>query len=356
MASILDGDDAIDFSVEAEDDVTRMRKLAKSANQIADADQRHSIHTGSSPPFGYYAGSHNDSVSHDSASHDPANDDSDRLLASTPMFFAAMPSNESPWDSTRDPDIAHRKTIVGLNPYVPLFKDATVMEYPIYGQEPPLHRLQKPSQITFIQKLSSTEVHNRAVWKVSWHGNDASYNVAILKMYLDHDTGYESESAAYASPVPTVMPDFYGAYTFSSKDILEYNVPLDEPEEAVTRWPLPVLLFEFIEGEPPTPWNITPEIAKKALRSLEDLHHGGILHGDVVLRNMRISSDKERFVLIDFDCAEVYTDVEDWQKLYNSYPFLNERARMWSVLYRYLLPDRTRMDRGKEPYSYLTIF
>ncbi|KAJ7588152.1 hypothetical protein C8J56DRAFT_1164768 [Mycena floridula] len=264
-------------------------------------------------------------------------------------------SKESVWDETSDPYVAHWKDIVGRNPYAPLLRGAILMPDPDYHRDPPLFRLRKPWQITFVKKLSATKVHNRAVWMVSWRGSDAAYSTAILKIYLDHDSGYEREAAAYASVVPSVMPSFYGAYTFSADDLTEYNIPLDSDFETQSGRSIPALLFEYVDGQTPTPWNITPEIAKKALCSLETLHHAGIVHDDLALRNMIISSDKERFVIIDFDSAEVYPKGMDQLQLYNSYPFVDERARMWSILYRFLLPDYSRIDRGKDPKLYFVV-
>ncbi|KAJ7588333.1 hypothetical protein C8J56DRAFT_1080268 [Mycena floridula] len=230
---------------------------------------------------------------------------------------------ETVWDETSDPYVAHWKNVVGLNPYAPLLRGAIFMTHPHHHRDPPLFRLRKPLQITFIKKLSAAKVHNRAVWMVSWRGSDATYSIAILKIYLDHDPGYERESAAYASAVPSAMPSFYGAYSFSSEDLTGYNIPLDSDFDTKSCRPIPALLFEYVDGQTPTPWNITPEIAKKALCSLEAVHRAGIVHDDLALRNMIISRDKERFVIIDFDSSRVHPEGMDRLQLYNSYPFVD---------------------------------
>ncbi|KAJ7593253.1 hypothetical protein C8J56DRAFT_1162143 [Mycena floridula] len=255
-------------------------------------------------------------------------------------------------------DVAYWQNVAGHNPYTPLLDGAkSVDSNPEYDETAAslLPQLQKPLRLTFIDKLSSPQADNRAAWKVSWHGSDASYNTAILKIYSNRQdgyTGYLREAGAYRSAVPSIMPSFYGAYTFSPSEIIEYHLVADSSFYVDATRPISALLLEYVEGEKPSPWNITLELAKKAVGALEQLHHAGIIHDDLCLRNMIISSDKERFVLIDFDSADVFEndDPEYRMRLYDSYPFVNERAEMWSMFYLNLLPDRTRVERGARPY------
>ncbi|KAJ7587955.1 hypothetical protein C8J56DRAFT_889811 [Mycena floridula] len=261
---------------------------------------------------------------------------------------------ESFWDCTFDPDVKHWRTIAGCNPYAPKLENAEYLE-PIQELPPPnLHELQKPARLIFIEKLSSNEASDRAVWKVSWNGADAAHPIAILKMYFDDADGYAREAAVFAMAVPSIMPVLYGRYSFSSSDIAEHSVPVS-PEFAADS-SIPALLLEFVQGEWPTAWNITPEIATQGINAVAELHRHGILHDDLALRNMIVSDGghESRFVLIDFDCAQLF-DIRDSDRVLNSYQFVQEMVDIWAIFYRRLLPDRLKLDRGEQPRARSTV-
>ncbi|EKM52945.1 uncharacterized protein PHACADRAFT_30068 [Phanerochaete carnosa HHB-10118-sp] len=104
-----------------------------------------------------------------------------------------------------------------------------------------------------------------------------------------------------------IVPNCYGRTTLSPGHIGKL-VALPAASDTVCALPneeLPpkgILIEYFANAERLSHQNITPEVAQAALRALNAVHTGNVLHGDVHQRNILLLPDR-RVVWIDFDCS-----------------------------------------------------
>lgn len=69
------------------------------------------------------------------------------------------------------------------------------------------------------------------------------------------------------------------------------------------------ILIEYVPNmQPMNLSNSSLRYLRKPSQTLEDIHLAGILHGDLMLRNMMISGHQGRVLWIDFDSAQTFSE------------------------------------------------
>ncbi|EKM52953.1 uncharacterized protein PHACADRAFT_98583 [Phanerochaete carnosa HHB-10118-sp] len=133
-----------------------------------------------------------------------------------------------------------------------------------------------------------------------------------------------------------VVPNCYGRTTLSTGHISKLMAlsVVSDTVRALPNEELPPkgILIEYLaNAERLSHRNITPEIAQAALRALNVVHTGNVLHGDVHQRNILLLPDK-RVVWIDFDCSCCVSS----RRLMRQ-DFVRELRDAWSYFYERLV-------------------
>ncbi|KZS88479.1 hypothetical protein SISNIDRAFT_552554 [Sistotremastrum niveocremeum HHB9708] len=201
-----------------------------------------------------------------------------------------------------------------------------------------------------------------------WEDSDGivQNKVVVLKVVPAHDTDdryaqdlFITESACYARLTKAglckkgYIPSCYGSYHFppSWNTSPELSTLVAHPRmtplirsstsNETEKEPPRALLIEYLDAEPVSPWNISEEIAKDALKRLRKIHRVGILHSDVFPRNLLISRSGP--VWIDFGVSCVRPDDRVRRDtLFDEF----DTAR--SILFEYMMPDHKRALRGEK--------
>jgi len=122
-------------------------------------------------------------------------------------------------------------------------------------------------------------------------------------------------------PGDRVVPYCYGCVRIADASYIDGLPPKLLPDE-----PLNALLLEYIHSSPLTEASISPEIVDKTVGALGRIHEAGVLHRDVMPRNVLITGEGE-VVWVDFDCAKTKGE---W--LITGGHFRGERERVKWVL------------------------
>jgi serine/threonine protein kinase len=110
----------------------------------------------------------------------------------------------------------------------------------------------------------------------------------------------------YEVPEQGVVPQIYGVIPSINKRKLSTLLGDSIPENLPIVTPAAAVVMEFIDGAvPPTRENMTPEIAKRALRGLRTIHNAHVLHGDAEARNILVNPKTGKVVWIDFSSATI---------------------------------------------------
>lgn len=155
--------------------------------------------------------------------------------------------------------------------------------------------------------------HHSHVYTLDVTNSDGSTFRALVKIFPKQLKGrYQNEVNAYrflyAYEVPQqgIVPQIHGVLPYINKTKLAALLGDSIPENAPIVTPAAAVMMEFIDGAvAPTPENMTPEIAKRALRGLRIIHNAHVLHGDAEARNILIQPRTGKVVWIDFSSAEI---------------------------------------------------
>ena len=61
------------------------------------------------------------------------------------------------------------------------------------------------------------------------------------------------------------------------------------------------------------PEALAPDLRQRLLDALDQIHACGVLHCDIVGRNLMVSSDNQEVYILDFGCAELCSDAEPFE-------------------------------------------
>jgi tRNA A-37 threonylcarbamoyl transferase component Bud32 len=110
----------------------------------------------------------------------------------------------------------------------------------------------------------------------------------------------------YGVPGEGVVPNVYGVLPSISKKRLDQILGNSIPDDAPITTPASGLFMQYFEGAVnPSSENITPELAKAAVRALQLIHSSHVLHGDAEGRNLLMYPGLGRIVWIDFSSASI---------------------------------------------------
>jgi serine/threonine protein kinase len=147
---------------------------------------------------------------------------------------------------------------------------------------------------------------------------DGVLSTVVLKIFSKElKRRYTNETNAYRFlnyyniPSEGVVPKIHGVLPTVNQKLLNSLLQDAIPDDVTFKLPASAVVMEYIEGgETPTKTNMTPELAKEALRGLELIHGAHVLHGDGMPRNILIFPDTGKAVWIDFSSAEINRDIK----------------------------------------------
>jgi serine/threonine protein kinase len=193
-----------------------------------------------------------------------------------------------------------------------------------------------PKHITISNPQFLARSHHSQVYLIDVKENGKTSR-ALLKVFPKQLKGrYTNEVNAYRFlchyevPEQGIVPKIFGVFPSINKTKLGALLGHSIPENAPIVTPAAAVVMEYIEGAvSPKPENMTPEIARKALRGLRIIHNAHVLHGDAEARNLLIHPKTGKVVWIDFSSAQINKTIM---------LAVIERDPVRQLLYRTLVP------------------